>query len=266
MTSWRFPVGQPIEQTVAGLNDCQPDLIGGYPSVLRWLAREARAGNLRIAPHYVGSAAEPLLPEIRDELEAAWGLPVFNGYACSEGAIALACLRGGHGLHLADDLAIVEPVDEGGHPVPPGQRAAKVYLTNLFNHTLPLIRYELTDELTVLAEACRCGSAHRLIADPQGRLDDTFHYGDTAVHPHVFRSPLSRQRNIVEYQVRQTPHGARVFAVCQGPVDFTELVTGLGELGVRAPEVSVTRVGSIERGDTGKLRRFVRAGAPPAGG
>src|SRR6266436_5075795 len=66
------------------------------------------------------------------------------------------------------------PVSSRGHPVPPGERADKIYVTNLFNHTLPLIRYEITDEVTLLDEPCRCGSGHRLIADPQGRLDDTF--------------------------------------------------------------------------------------------
>jgi phenylacetate-coenzyme A ligase PaaK-like adenylate-forming protein len=31
---------------------------------------------------------------------------------------------------------------------------------------------------------CPCGSAHRLIADVQGRLDDSFRYsGDVVVHP-----------------------------------------------------------------------------------
>jgi phenylacetate-coenzyme A ligase PaaK-like adenylate-forming protein len=114
--------------------------------------------------------------------------------------------------------------------------------------------------VTLLDEPCRCGSGHRLIADPQGRLDDTFDYGKIAVHPHVFRSPLSRRRNIVEYQVRQTARGAIITAVCHGPAHLAdleaELVTRLTELGVPSPEVSVTAVGSIAR-HAGKLRRFV---------
>ncbi len=122
--------------------------------------------------------------EIREELAQAWRVPVLNYYACSEaGAVAISCHRGGDGLHLADDLLIVEPVSSRGHPVAPGERADKIYITNLFNHTLPLIRYEITDEVTLLDEPCSCGRGHRLIADPQGRLDDTFGYGTVAVHP-----------------------------------------------------------------------------------
>ena len=257
-----FAVAQPVAEIVAGLGDCQPELLFGYTSALHALAREARAGRLRIAPRFVIATSEPLLPEIRAELEQAWGVPVLNYYACSEaGAVAISCHRGGDRLHLADDLLIVEPVSSRGQPVPPGRRADKIYVTNLFNHTLPLIRYEITDEVTLLDGPCRCGSGHRLIADPQGRLDDTFDYGQVAVHPHVFRSPLSRRRNIVEYQVRQTACGAAITVVCDGPADLpgleAELVARLTELGVPSPKVSVTPVGLIERQSTGKLRRFV---------
>lgn len=258
-----FAVSQPVEELVAGLNECQPQLLFAYTSALRELAREAQAGRLTITPRFVIGSSEPLLPEIRAELAHAWGVPVLNYYACSEaGAVAISCHRGGEGLHLADDLLIVEPVSTSGSPVEPGERADKIYLTNLFNHTLPLIRYEITDELTLLGEPCSCGSGQRLIADPQGRLDDTFRYGKITVHPHVFRSPLSRRRNIVEYQVQQTPRGARISAVCQGPADLpdlaAELASQLTKLGVPSPEVSAIGVSAIKRHKGGKLQRFVR--------
>jgi phenylacetate-coenzyme A ligase PaaK-like adenylate-forming protein len=167
----------------------------------------------------------------------------------------------GRGLHLSDDLAIVEPVDRLGRPVPPNQLAAKIYVTVLYNHTMPLIRYEITDELTVLDQPCRCGSAHRLIEDPQGRLDDSFRYGDVLVHPHLFRSALGQRRDVVEYQVRQTPVGADVSVRCQAAIDLgalrEELQDGLARLGLAEPKVSVRPVPRIERHDSGKLKRFL---------
>jgi AAA ATPase domain len=57
-------------------------------------------------------------------------------------------------------------VDERGAPVPAGVRSAKVYLTHLFNPVLPLIRYERTDEVTVLDGRCPCGCAHRMAPAP----------------------------------------------------------------------------------------------------
>jgi phenylacetate-CoA ligase len=108
----------------------------------------------------------------------------------------------GQASHLPDDLCIVEPVGSDGRPVPDGVASQRVYVTNLYNHALPLIRFEITDEVTVLGGTCLCGSQFRRIADPQGRLDDTFVYiGGVRVHPHLFRSVLGEQRHIVEYQV-----------------------------------------------------------------
>ena len=48
------------------------------------------------------------------------------------GVTAIGCFKG-TGMHLSDDLVIVEPVDANGDPVPSGVRSHKVYVTNLFN-------------------------------------------------------------------------------------------------------------------------------------
>jgi phenylacetate-CoA ligase len=116
----RFPVTQPIERVVAGLNDYQPLAVLGYPSALALLAVEAREGRLRISPRRLMSSAEPLLPEVRRTVEEAFGVPIANMYGTSEaGPLGVGCWRG-PGLHLCDDLVIVEPVDQAGRPVPPG--------------------------------------------------------------------------------------------------------------------------------------------------
>jgi phenylacetate-CoA ligase len=93
------------------------------------LVAEARAGWLTIAPRRVITMAEPLLPEIRDATQQTWDAPVANMWGTSEGGpTAFGCFRDG-GMHLSDDLVIVEPVDEHGDPVPPGVRSDRVYLT-----------------------------------------------------------------------------------------------------------------------------------------
>jgi phenylacetate-coenzyme A ligase PaaK-like adenylate-forming protein len=266
--NFRFPVTLATEQMVAGLNDARPDVLIAYPSALHVLSFEARAGRLQIAPRQILSCSEPLLPEIRRAAEAAWGVPVGNAWGTSEGGgVGIPCQHARS--HLSDDLVIVEPVDDEGRPVAPGERSAKVRLTNLFNQALPLIRYEITDEVTMLAEPCPCGSAHRCVADIQGRLDDVFVYDGRRVHPHVFRSTLGRHAGIVEYQVRQTAQGARVAVRCGGRVELervgAEIADGLAALGVPRPVIDVTAVERLERdGGPAKLRRFVPLSAEPA--
>ena len=258
----RFPVTLPLDEIVAGLNACQPTLLlSGYPSVLFGLAKEARQGRLRIAPARISCAGEPLLPEIRAALEEAWNVPVINLYGASEFGGHVSCGLG-PGLHLSDDLAIFEPVDAAGRPVAPGVCSDKIYVTNLFNYTMPLIRYEVTDQLRFIDGACTCGSAHQLIADPQGRQDDCFRYGDLTINAHVFRSVLGRQRNVLEYQVRQTASGADVAVRCIGSVNCAEIAAeitrDLKTLGVDSPEITVVPVEHLERHErSGKLKRFI---------
>ena len=141
-------------------------------------------------------------------------------------------------------------------------RSAKLYLTNLYNLALPLLRMEVTDEITLLDEPCSCGSTHRSVADIQGRLDDSFVYADgVMIHPLVFRSPLGRQRNIIEYQVRQTQRGATIAIRCAGEVDLTslreEITQGLMQLGLPDPTLDIKRVGQLQREASGKLKRIV---------
>jgi len=256
-----IPVSQPLEQIVAALNDVQPTTLMGYSSFLPRLAAEARAGRLRIAPQRVVAISEPLLPEVRADLEATWGAPVASGYGMSEGLFAGSC---GYGSHLPDDLCLLEPVGADGMPVHAGATSDTVYVTNLYNRVVPLIRFEVTDEITVVEGPCPCGSVFRRIADPLGRLDDTFVYPDgTAIHPHVFRHCLSHQ-HLVEYQVRQTARGADIDAVVSDDVDTAALASrieaALRDLGLPAPVVNVATVDRVDRQRSGKLKRFVPSG------
>jgi phenylacetate-coenzyme A ligase PaaK-like adenylate-forming protein len=251
------PVDQPIEAIVARLNELNPTILMGYSSFLPTVAREADAGRLRIRPRRVVAISEPLLPEARTMIERTWGAPVANGYGMSEGVFTGAC---GQSMHLPDDLCIVESIDSNGQLVGPDEPGCGVLITNLYNPLLPLIRYEVSDELTVLNEACRCGSAMTRIADPLGRADDAFAFdGNTVVHAHVFRSVLARP-DITEYQVRQTDRGAHVRIVTT-EVDQSalqhELEDKLARLGLAEPSVIVEVVAAIERLPTGKLQRFV---------
>ena len=258
----RIPITLPMTEVVARLNDLGPTTLRGYPSALDQLGFEAQAGRLRIAPLRLRCVGEAILPEVRDRLEQTWNVPVHSQWVASEtGTLGYSCLRG-RGLHLNDDLVIVEPVDGEGRSIPPGQASTKVYVTNLYNTLLPLIRFEVTDEVTVLESACLCGCAHTPIEDVSGRLDDSLVYpGGLTVHPIVVRSPLGRQRNIVEYQVHQTPHGIKVLFRPVGEVDLqavrAELVAGLAAVGLADPEVLLIPVTHIGLQATGKLKRFV---------
>jgi hypothetical protein len=95
-----------------------------------------------------------------------------------------------------------------------------------------------------------------------------FVYDGRRVHPHAFRAVLARHPEVVEYQVRQTAHGARIAVRCGAPADLdrirAEIADALAGLGVPRATVDVTAVERLER-DPGpaKLRRFVPLSAEP---
>jgi len=267
VTATPFPVTLPLAEIVAGLEALQPETLTAYASMFHVLAAEATAGRLRIRPRRLVATSEPLLPEVRAAAEAAFDAPISNVWGTSEaGVMAVGCWQS-DGMHVNEDLVILEPVDEANRPVPPGERSAKTLVTNLFNPLQPLIRYELTDEVVAVDKPCACGSLHRRVADVAGRADDVFSYGRVVVHPHVLRSALSRQRDLLDYQVRQTPTGVDVDVVPGtrfAPEQVAEaLRRALRKAGLPEPTVDVRVVAAVARHAlTGKLRRFVPAPSP----
>jgi phenylacetate-CoA ligase len=91
----RVPVTLPLSQIAGRLDRLQPRGLFGYPSVLARLAAEQQAGRLHIAPQLVNCTAETLQPQFRAAIRQAFGAPVFNTFATTEG------LAGSSGAHRA---------------------------------------------------------------------------------------------------------------------------------------------------------------------
>lgn len=257
----RAPVTMPLADIVETLNQSGLSILHCYPSMLPALCEEARLGRLRIKPLVILSTSEPLLPEVRAAAEATWGVPVLNFWAASEIGGTFPCPLG-NGMHLGEDIGVIELIDECGNPVPRGERSSRILVTNLHNRIMPLIRYEITDEFQISERPCPCGSAYLHVTDIHGRSDDIFTYASAVrVHPLNFRSVLGKEPSIVEYQVRQTERGADVSLVGRSAIKVdvirSALEQRLAELGVATPTVAVRQVEHIERQSTGKLKRFV---------
>ncbi len=264
-----FPVTLSFAALVDALERAKPLCLSGYPSVLAELAHASAEGRLSIRPKRVLCSAEPLLQEHRQIIESTWGVTVGNVWASSEaGAMAAGCFRA-PGMHLSEDQILFEPVDERGEPVEPGQTASKVYITNLFNHLMPLIRYELSDEIALMDEPCPCGSSLRRIADIEGRYDEMFDYGaGIKVHTSVLRKVLySLGSSVVDYQVFQLPRGVKMILLAKGDIARARLEHELRELlraqGIDDPHVEIDTHGQLERLPTGKLKRNIPMGRRP---
>jgi phenylacetate-coenzyme A ligase PaaK-like adenylate-forming protein len=251
------PVTLPLAEIVERLNELQPPMLMGYPSILARLARERKAGRLRIAPQAVTTSSEPLTSEDRDLITDAFGVPVADGFGATEGLVGVS-EPGQTILTFATDMCIAELVDAENQPVQPGIASAKVLVTNLHNLTQPLIRYELTDSFIQHPDAP--GGFLRATVD--GRADDAFRYGGVDVHPLAIRGVLVKTAAVREYQVHQTARGIDVQVVADASLDQAALAAtltrSLAQARLDEPDVAVHRIDAIApHPQTGKIRRFV---------
>ena len=254
-----IPATRPLAAIVEELNAVQPAVLSGYASMLARLALEARAGRLHIAPAQVSSTSETLLPEMRSAIGEAFGVPVFDGFASTEGLVGKTG-PDDDVFAFNTDMCIVELVDADNRPVPSGTAAAKALITNLYNLAQPLIRYELTDTFVRVPDASGHGY---LQARVRGRNDDIFHYPDgTTVHPIVIRSVVVATPDIIDYQVTQTPRGVDVSALATPSFDVDEFASrvmrALAAASLHSPDVTARAVDRLDRHPgSGKFRRFI---------
>ena len=83
----------------------------------------------------MASGGEPLLPDARALIERAFQTQVMNIYASTEHLYMGLTLPGSDGMHLMEDDLIFELHED------------HTCVTNLFNDTMPLIRYRMSDVL-----------------------------------------------------------------------------------------------------------------------
>lgn len=254
----RLDARTPLGELVEALNAFRPEAITTYASTASLLAERQLAGELRIAPSLIATSGEVRTAEMRERIVKAWGRAPFNPYAASEtGFIAADCACHA-GLHVFEDQVQIEVVDESYRPIPDGRPGSRLLVTNLFNRTQPLIRYELNDLVTLSPDPCPCGRPFPLLTSVDGRRDDVLELpatggGTISVHPSTLRSPMIGIAAVSEYRIVHRPGELRVEAVLIGEGETAcgeiraRLGAALANRGVQAPPIRVESVDRIPR-------------------
>ena len=253
------PVDQPIAAIVEQLNVLQPDALITGCSMLGPLVDEVAAGRLRVKLDRISLGGDVLDPATAERARQVFGIEPLEGYPTTDLGYIAHQTPGEPGLNVNDDLLIVEAVDGDESPVPPGVLSDHLLVTSLYRHSLPLIRYRLDDRVMFDPAPGRY-PAFRRIAQVDGRSDDVLRYDTTIVQPHVFRSVLGRHLEVRDYEVHQTPSGARVAVETQGSLDIDGLAAGLRaalvQAGLPDPDVRVEVEPQLSRTKVGKRRLF----------
>jgi len=251
-----LPATAPVEELVQQLNSLQPHILRGFPSMLGLLVTEQLQGRLHINPSIIAGGGEPLTSELRKQLQTAWQSLGFDIYGTQEGLRAMEC-NPGQGMHIFEDLGIVEVVDEENCPVPDGTLGHKILFTSLFGFTQPVIRYEISDMMVLAPEPCPCGQPFRRILAINGRNDDVLYLQgragrQVAVHPVHFWNVLESFADIRQYQVVHEPDGVCLRLMFEEGNGSTarsvreQLARKLQTLGVDCPSIRVELVTTLE--------------------
>jgi len=163
-----------VDEMAGAIRKCRPRFLKGTASSVYFLALCMKeAGITDISFKAVFSTGEGLTPQYRQLLRTVFDCPVLDSYGHMERTVAISqCMHGGY--HVNSDYGLLEFDDLrplNGEKMVLGRAIG----TSLYNMAMPLIRYEVGDDIEIFAETrnCPCGRTLPLVKAVHGRGEDT---------------------------------------------------------------------------------------------
>jgi phenylacetate-CoA ligase len=182
----------PTRRQIELLQAWKAKFLIGFPAYLRHMGLVAR-DELGIDPRTLGVKGLILHLGLDDRsaLEELWGADAFDTYGCNEcGTMACECSHKS-GMHLFEDAFVMEVNDlETLKPKQPGERGV-IFITTLFKHAAPMIRYNMNDVTSWTEGACACGTRQRSITKIFGRSDNMVKLRGVNVFPEAIGAIVS---------------------------------------------------------------------------
>jgi phenylacetate-CoA ligase len=251
------------EEILSDLRRARPDVLGGYPSSMAWIAAHLTEEDRRaIRPRLVIAGGEAMSPSMRRQISEAFGRRVHDFYGANEfNLIAAECPAGTGNFHVCEASLIVEVLRDG-RACKPGE-SGELVATSLYSYAMPFIRYELGDEVTSGEVGCPCGAPVKTLRQINGRTSDRFPMPDgETIHPYVLEVPLLQLATWMKrYQIVQERLDrivVRCIPMPAGAPSENEL-SALGERLTEAAgsvQVVLELVDDIPSGPGGKFRLY----------
>jgi phenylacetate-CoA ligase len=222
-----FEVNTPLPAVIAQLNEFKPDVISGYTTALKMLADEQFAGRLEIHPMAVCATGEMVSKADLQLLSKAFpGAIASSLYACTEHMMLGVSNPDGETMTLMDENLVFEIYDD--HSL----------ITNLFNYTLPLIRYRMSDILRAVSEP----RAHPIVIENLvGRTELMPQFVNAAggkdfISPHTINEIFVR--GVTRFQMQITGPGSFRFLICvDDALDAQARAAAAAGIGARLSEI-----------------------------
>ena len=187
-------INTPLDEWISTIKEFKPNMIIGYPSAVKILAELVEKGDLDLKVLRIVTCGEPLGASLRKYLEGVFGSDVINFYGASESLSLGVESSPKEGMLLFDDMNIIEIQD------------GVMYLTCLYNFVQPLIRYRLSDQLTLQSPNAESRYPFTRAVGLLGRSEDILWFCD-GNGKQEFLHPLAVEGFCIEglrdYQFRQ---------------------------------------------------------------
>ena len=160
----------------------QPKFVHGYPSAVEIFADYILRNNkTKLIPKVqaVLLGSEGITDQQRRIIERALGARVFSWYGLSERVALGGECEKNSSYHLMPDYGYVEIIKEDGTPCYEEGDEGEIVGTNLFNFSMPFIRYKTGDWAKRLSSECECGRNWDRITEVKGRWKKEFVVGSS---------------------------------------------------------------------------------------
>jgi phenylacetate-CoA ligase len=205
-------LAMPLSRVVRVLHDLGVTLTWSLPTETLLWAAAARTAGYEPGRDFPGLralfvAGEPLSPARRARIAELWGVPVIEEYGSTEtGPLAGQCPQGRlHGWADRGLFEVYDPASGVTRPYGTGQ----LVVTMLGREAMPLLRYNLEDEVELAPAGCPCGWALPTVR-VLGRSAFQFPHQVTQLGLEQLIFSLPVEYGVMFWRARAEPDGLRV--------------------------------------------------------
>lgn len=264
------------EKALMFMRDFKTTALVATPSYALYMAETAKKLEYPMSDYHLRLGlfgSEGCTPEMRTQIETAWGLFATDNYGMSElmgpgvsGECEERC-----GLHINEDYFLAEIVDPNTLETLDEGETGELLVTTLTKEGLPLLRYRTRDISRITYETCKCGRTFARMDKIKGRSDDMLKIRGVNVFPSQIESVLIGMKDVSpHYQLIVRREGFADTLEIRVELSDTSLLESYGKieelqnrikhnmhtvLGIQC-KVSIVEPNTIER-FVGKAKRVV---------
>lgn len=195
-----------ISMCINFIKKFKPEYIHGFPSAIFIIAKYLLNNNVNITNiKGIMTSSEKLFDRHREIIKEAFKCDIIDVCGTSDGGEHFSECSMHSGYHIGLEDSIHEFIDENYSVVK--EKTSRVVVTDLWNTSMPFIRYETGDMAIIKENSCSCGRNLPLISNVQGRVSDLVELNDGSYLPglslgDIFESEPLVQK-VIDYQIIQ---------------------------------------------------------------